>query len=292
MSGMGDINEMIQDLETNQTERLKSKLEAFRRSHIPKKISIAGVEWEYYLSGNGPETLMLLPGLVGVGEMSFEVILAFEQDFQVITPSYPRGVGTTGGLVEGISQILVEEKVYKAHVLGGSYGGMIAQELVRRHPEQIRSLILSHTGGPVKERAKKNRNVIRVLRLLPANMMRSLLRQITRKSLQDAPEQREFWTAYTDDLVSRLGKQDILSRYKSVVDFDLNANYSPTDLDRWHGKILILAGDNDPLAEKETQAELQALYPQAQTHTFQGTGHATSIANLAEYTAVTKKFLH
>jgi pimeloyl-ACP methyl ester carboxylesterase len=269
-------------------------LRHFRMMHPVKHATINGVGWEYLASGNGPEALLILPGLMGVAEMSFQHIMAFEDEYRVIAPSYPFAVKTMDGLVDGIAGILDAQNVRQAHVLGGSYGGMVAQWLVRRYPERVRNLVLSHTGGPRAERAWKNRNFVRVLRLLPMVMVRSLLWAATRKSLEGAPEQRGFWEAYSNEVIVRLKKADLISRYDVVIDFDESANFMPDDLKDWPGRILILEGDNDPIAEapeRENAASLKAAHPQAQVHTFHGTGHVASIARVDEYVGVIKDFL-
>jgi pimeloyl-ACP methyl ester carboxylesterase len=123
------------------------ELVRFRGAHPLKRAGRQGVEWEYIISGRGSEALLILPGLLGFGEMSFQHIQAFEDDYRVIAPSYPFELTTVKQLVAGIVALLDVEGVQRAYVLGGSYGGMVAQCLVRRYPQRVLSLVLSHTGG-------------------------------------------------------------------------------------------------------------------------------------------------
>jgi pimeloyl-ACP methyl ester carboxylesterase len=118
-----------------------------------------------------------------------------------------------------------------------------------------------------------------------------MLKGATRKSLKDAPEQIPFWETYSNEMIARLSKADLISRYQVAVDFDAHAAFTPDDLKAWPGRILILEGDNDPIAEAPARAALKALHPQARVHTFHGSGHVASIAKLAEYVAVIKRFL-
>ena len=263
----------------------------FRAAHPGKHTSAQGVQWDYLASGRGSEALLILPGLLGIGEMSFQHIRAFENDYRVIVPSYPFEIAVVNQMADGIAAILGAEGIQQAHVLGGSYGGMVAQCLVRRYPQRVLSLVLSHSGGPQPNRAATNRKFIALLRLLPMSLLRLMLKGATRKSLKDAPEQIPFWTAYTNEMIARLRKADLISRYQVAVDFDATSAFTPDDLKDWPGRILILEGDNDPIAEAPARAALKALHPQARVHTFQGSGHVASIAKLDEYVAVIKRFL-
>jgi len=278
-------------LYANVPHKEKDQLQRFRATHPVKHATVAGANWEYIACGHGAETMLILPGLLGIGEMSFHHILAFESEYRALAPTYPFDLTTVAQLTEGIAGILDAEGIDRAHVLGGSYGGLVAQCLVRRYPNRVSKLILSHTGGPKLERAEKNKRLIAVLRLLPMGVLRAMLRLATRKSLQDAPEQRAFWVAYSEEMIARLTKADLIARYQIAVDFDATSRFTPDDLKNWPGRILILEGDNDPIAEAPAREALKAFHPQAQRYTFHGTGHVASIAKLDEYVAVIKRFL-
>jgi pimeloyl-ACP methyl ester carboxylesterase len=169
----------------------------------------------------------------------------------------------------------------------------VAQYLVRRYPQRVVSLVLSHTGGPTLRagRAAASRRFIALLRLLPMGLLRLMLRRATRHSFRDTPEQIPFWKAHSNAMIARLTKADLISRYQVAVDFDATSAFTPDDLKDWPGRILILEGDNDPVAEAPARAALKALYPQARVHTFHGLGHAAPIAKLDEYVAVIRRFL-
>ena len=155
----------------------------------------------------------------------------------------------------------------------------------------ILDLVLSHTGGPKSERVEKNRGFIQQLRWLPISLIRAMLRAATRKSMQDASEQRDFWVAYSNELIARLRKEDLISRYLVAIDFDAASHGSPHDLAGWPGRTLILECDNDPIAEAPDRQALKELHAQAIVHTFHGTGHVASIARVDEYVKVIKDFL-
>jgi pimeloyl-ACP methyl ester carboxylesterase len=118
-----------------------------------------------------------------------------------------------------------------------------------------------------------------------------MLRLSMRKSLVDAPKQRGFWQAYSNEMINQITKADLTARYRVAVDFDVSCSFAPEDLKSWPGQILIMEGDDDPVAESRTREALTALYPQARMHTFHGSGHVASIAKPDEYVAVIRGFL-
>ena len=81
----------------------------------------------------------MLPGALGTAESSWQTIGHLAGHYRVIAPSHPP-VATMAELVDGIALILEQEGVPHTHVLGGSYGGFVAQVFVRRHPARVRKL--------------------------------------------------------------------------------------------------------------------------------------------------------
>ncbi len=268
-----------------------NELQEFRRTHPPKTLEWEGARWEYLVGGQGEQVIVILPGLIGIAEMSFQQMRRLEDEYRVLVPSYPFEIKTIAKLVAGLKHVLEVENFECFHLLGGSYGGLIAQRLARACPERVDRLILSHTGGPKPERARQNRKTLLLFRILPMSMLRGVVRQSNSRSFADAPEVAPFWEAYTEEILTWLKKADLIARYQVAADFDATSVFSTDDLKDWPGKILILEGDNDPIAEAGDRQKLKELYPQASVHTFHGSGHIASIARVDEYVGVIKEFL-
>ena len=115
--------------------------------------TVNGIRIHYEVYGQGDPILMINGLSIPAVGWLFQV-RDFSPHYQVITFDN-RGVGETG-LVEGetytmaqmadeAAGLLDQLGVKKAHVLGSSMGGTIAQELTIRHPKRVRSLVLGCT---------------------------------------------------------------------------------------------------------------------------------------------------
>jgi hypothetical protein len=74
----------------------------FRDTHPTTRATVEGIKWEYIACGQGDKALLILPGLFGVGEMSFEHILAFEDAYRLVVPTYPPTITCVPQLIRGI----------------------------------------------------------------------------------------------------------------------------------------------------------------------------------------------
>jgi pimeloyl-ACP methyl ester carboxylesterase len=118
---------------------------------------LEGVSLAYDVEGSG-EPLLMIQGL-GYGRTGWgPAPTLLSQHYTVVTFDN-RGFGgsdvtpgpyTTPQLARDALGLLDEAEIDRAHVLGISLGGMIAQELVLAAPERVRKLVLCSTtaGGP------------------------------------------------------------------------------------------------------------------------------------------------
>lgn len=107
----------------------------------------------YEVAGHG-DPVVLIAGLGAPAVHWALQVKALAPHFQVITLDN-RGVGetdlppdpvyTTPQMADDVAALLRTLKVPRAHVVGASMGGTIAQELALRHPALVRSLVLCCT---------------------------------------------------------------------------------------------------------------------------------------------------
>ncbi len=275
------------DVPADQREALRQ----FRDHYRPNTLRVKGVDWQYLTGGSGEQTILWLVGGLRAADAAFRSIPLLADNFRIIAPDYA-AVNSLAELTEGLAAILEAENIAQAHVLAGSFGGMVAQVLVRRFPKMVGKLILSTTAPPIRAVGIKYQEQMVML----ANLDEAILREGAKQQLFTtiAPPDHEaiFWRAYLNELYTeRQGKADILSTYHCLIDFMLNQQFSPDDLHDWQGRILIINSDNDATFGAEVQTQLQALYPTAQTHTFIGAGHSPGSTRRDEYFALVRTFL-
>jgi pimeloyl-ACP methyl ester carboxylesterase len=267
------------------------QLRKFRETHSYTQRYVRGIRWEYILCGRGEETLLLLPGSPGLGEVAFQLILRFEHIYRIISPGYPAGITTVAGLVDGLVDIMTCEQISQVYIVGGSYSGMIAQQFVRLYPEKVKILVLDHAGVPRRDRTKKYKCYRCVISILPLFIIRSLLKLGKTLSMLSMPVYRSFWNAYFDEIIATLKKEDYLSRVQVCIDFDQNYTFTGDDLLHWPGDMLIIESDNDPYVSSQEREALRALYTKAQVHTFHNTSHFAWATEVEAFLDVIEHFL-
>jgi len=264
---------------------LKELLTEFRVKFPIAEFTHGRATWRYRRGGRGPQALLWLTGALGVGEFAFPYAHHFAQAFRVYIPDYP-SVRSLDACVDGLASLLDAEQIDAADVVGGSFGGMLAQHLVRRHPSRVRSLVLSHTSPPQPSYTRAALVHI-VSSLVPERPYRELFRRRLRVAFTGADP---FWLRYFDSTVDSLSKPEMVSRVLLAAEF-LNLPYASADTASWPGRILILDANDDELMPAQARAGLRALYPQADAYAFSGTGHSAAILHPSEYANVIAHFL-
>ncbi|MDQ2655057.1 MAG: alpha/beta hydrolase [Chloroflexota bacterium] len=108
----------------------------------------------YEVAGEGPP-LLLIAGFSGNTTGWLPVLPALAEHFTLIMfdnrgagrSCVPPGPYTTAQMADDAVALLDHLDVNRAHVLGSSMGGMIAQELALRHPARVDKLILNVTAA-------------------------------------------------------------------------------------------------------------------------------------------------
>lgn len=271
-----------------------AQLEAFRQfrvEHAFKHLPEEDVDWEYYDVGSGQTTRLVLTGALGVPYFDWHHLAHFAQKSRVIDPCYAP-VRTMDALCNGIAGILRHEGIERAHVQGGSYGGFVAQVFVRRYPEMVQSLILSHTQPPYPDddSIKRMEKMLRWMEWMPAGLLRQMMRLTLNRMMPPDKAGNELLLAIYAELLKRLTKDDALSMLSRTVTYQ-HCRFTPDDLAAWPGRILILLSEDDHATPGEVREDLIKLYPQAQIHLFQGSGHTTSWNQADEYRRVIDEFV-
>jgi maspardin len=241
-----------------------------------------------------PEALVLLPG--ALIEPSPELIdrLGVSRR-RVVALTYPAATRMTD-LVDAIAAQLAAAGVRRADMMGSSYGGWVAQCLVRRHPDLVRHLILLHTFALRPTDAWRFRLGIRLWRAIPGSLLRRLLslrvRSMLRPLQKASPAEYDRLTASVSDAIRSPSTADALLRQNEcMLESCSSFAVAPADLARHDGRVLIIESDDDPAIRAGDRARLRAMYPGAKVRTFHGTGHFTAAVAPQAFADAVSEFL-
>jgi pimeloyl-ACP methyl ester carboxylesterase len=266
------------------------RLKAFRAKYPNNELAVAGAQWKYRICGDASRPLLMLPGGELVNDMGFDLVAALAQRFRIVYPAYPR-VPSLDDLADGVAAILKAENIARCTVLGASFGGAVAQCMVRRHPDRIERLILSNTGVPLAHLVRGRKVVNAVLSSIPWPVLKGLMARSVIKLLGAPAAELGFWRAYTNELFDKqLTKADVMANLQIQAEYHARFHFAPGDLAAWPGKIFVIESDND-IFNAERRKALRDTYPQAPVHTFHGAGHAPAFSRASEYLDVLGRFL-
>jgi 3-oxoadipate enol-lactonase len=237
------------------------------------------IELDYERSGSGPP-LLLIMGMSGTaltwGEPFLELL---RRDFELIAYDH-RGVGastpltgaiTIDQLAEDASALLSALELASAHVLGISMGGMIAQELALKHPEQVRTLTLGCTycGGPDRTDGPPW-----VLQQLTEGMMsgdpQRALQAAWKVNVSQAMAENENAYAEFLSLAERraVAVPVIMAQLQACIAHDTS-----TRLQELTMPTLVIHGTEDLMLPVENGRQIASLIPGSRLEIFDGIGH-------------------
>jgi pimeloyl-ACP methyl ester carboxylesterase len=241
-----------------------------------------GINLYYEIHGNG-EPLVLIPGLGYDGWMWHRMIPGLAEHFQVISidnrgsgqSDKPAGPYTAPLLAADVAGLLDAFDLPKAHVMGHSMGGFIAQALAIDYPGRVDRLILSATnfGGP--RHIPITPEAMAVLTDLSGDPLERLRRGIAVSCAPDFaeknPEFVDYWVNYrVQHAIDPAGYQAQLgiglSLLAEAASFEHKLEHVPTP-------TLIMFGEHDKVVPPDNAALLAAKLPRTEVQILPGAGH-------------------
>ena len=124
-------------------------------------VKVGDINLCYEVHGKG-QPLILITGFASAQNLWYSQVRAFSKRYRVVTfdnrgfgkSDKPAGPYTTKMLAGDTIALMDRLGIEKAHILGGSMGGMAAQEIAIEHPRRLDKLILSSTsagGQPLQD---------------------------------------------------------------------------------------------------------------------------------------------
>jgi pimeloyl-ACP methyl ester carboxylesterase len=241
-------------------------------------VSVNGCEFYYEVHGQG-DPLVLIMGLRRNVKWWYRQIPALSQHFQVIAFDN-RGAGRsdkpameysirifaddTAGLMDALD-------ISKAHILGISMGGYIAQELALNYPAKIKSLVLGCTGC----------GGVRAVIMSPERMEKFMANkglspeEILRKDMDIYFS--DHYVAKNPEIIEEFVEISMLHYQPADAffrQFDACQRHDTGDrLNQLSAPTLIMTGDDDPLVPPQNSHVLKDLIAGAELSVFTGGRH-------------------
>jgi len=283
------IAKLYADVPEEAVERLLD----FRRRFPCREVEIGGRRWRFIDTEQGGRVLFIPAGGTTIAEVSFMSIDHLAKGQRVISPDYPP-VDTLQDLFEGYIGLLDHLGIGRFSLMGGSYGGWMAQSLVRAHPERIDKLVLTAIGPPNPENSRQLAWLMPLLRIMPMFALRGLINRSFGRlddSQRTDPDQALLWALVNEVVTYRIGRSDFVAAMRRLIDQTNNYSFSAGDLADWPGSILMLFGTEDPATPAEKRQAMTTLYPQAETIVFEGGQHAIALSHQDTYFKAIDSFL-
>jgi pimeloyl-ACP methyl ester carboxylesterase len=255
------------------------------------QVTVRGAIIAYERAGSGPELILLH----GIGGTPWRHQFAGLADaFTLVAwhaPGYgrsadPDGAWTMAGYAATLGGFLDALSIARAHILGQSWGGVLAQEFAREHAGRVRSLVLSDTtlGGDAARPDALERLQARLHAadtLTPAEFARARAPQLL--AADPSPTIMEEVEATLARMIRPAG-------FRNAAIALAHADTREV-LPRLAVPALVLGGEHDRVTPPPVGTRLIGEIPGAQLVIIPGAGHLPAIEQPERYNAAVRAFL-
>ncbi|MFM2138027.1 MAG: hypothetical protein RJA57_334 [Bacteroidota bacterium] len=239
-------------------------------------------KFNYIEEGSG-EPLVLLHGLFGALSNFKDLIDYFRHHNRVIVPMLPLLEmdilhTSVGGLAKFVHKFLEARDLKDVHLLGNSLGGHVALVHTLKHPERIRSLILTGSSGLFENGMGDS---------YPKRGDYEYIRKKTELTFFDpAMATKELVDEVYAIVNNRMKVIKIIALAKSAIRNNLGE-----ELRRIQQPTLLVWGNNDTITPPFVGKEFNRLIPNSELHFVDKCGHAPMMEVPQEFNAILLKFL-
>ncbi|MEY4057043.1 MAG: hypothetical protein RLZ50_255 [Bacteroidota bacterium] len=239
-------------------------------------------KFNYLEIGEG-ETLLLLHGLFGALSNFSGLIEKFRLTHKVVVPIMPLFDmdllhTSVTGLAKYVEQFIEARGYQNIHLLGNSLGGHVGLVYILKHPEKIKSLILTGSSG-LYENAMGD--------TYPKRGDYEYIKNKTAQTFYDpSVATKELVDEVFEITRNRLKVIKVLALAKSAIRNNLGA-----ELNEIKQPTLLIWGKNDSVTPPLVGEEFNKLIPNSQLHFIDKCGHAPMMEVPDEFNAILEKFL-
>lgn len=255
----------------------------------------------YYETHGAGEPLILIPGFASGAWTWYCQTEELAKDFRVITYD-PRGIAkskieTTSDaeslsmqtFVEDVRQVIDDLKIEKANVMGASFGGFVAQELVLRFPERVNKLILACTTTGGENHVRPDTEILRSFTPDPNLPIGERIKNFFRPAFTDKFNHEN---AAEVEKVCRLRETNEVAEAVYFAQLQGAFSFDTSDaINTVKNETLVLTGDQDRIVPMQNSVNLAERMPNASLKIFENGSHMFFIENAAEFNRAVKDFL-
>ena len=256
------------------------------------------VKIAFNIQGDGPPLVLIMGYRLNSSAWPREFLDSLARRFTVITPDN-RGTGKSDKPLDGyaianlardVLGLLDALGIDRAHILGYSMGGAIAQEFVRQFPERVAGLVLCATMCGGRRAIYARASVLRVMRDLDGLEPEEIARRIWKVTyspsyLADNMEKIEGQMLREIAEPTPLHAADL--QFQAFSDFD-----SSDALPNVRAPTLVLTGDLDQLISPGNSKIIAELIPGAELRILRGIAHRLMWEAAQDCAHIVSDFLH
>lgn len=239
-------------------------------------------KFRYIEEGEG-EPLVLLHGLFGALSNFRDLIEAFRHQYKVVVPMLPLFEldilhTTVGGLAKFVHRFLEARNYKNVHLLGNSLGGHVALVYLLKHPERVKSLILTGSSGLFESGMGDS---------YPKRGDYEYIKKKTELTFYDpATATKELVDEVFEITRNRLKVIKIIALAKSAIRNNLG-----DELAVIKQPTLLIWGNDDAITPPFVAREFNRLIPNSELHFIDKCGHAPMMERPEEFNVILHKFL-
>jgi len=255
----------------------------------------------YYETHGAGEPLILIPGFASGAWTWYCQTAELSKDFRIVTFD-PRGIGRSRiepaadaenlsmrTFVADVLRVLDALEIEKAHILGASFGGFVAQELALRFPERVKKLVLACTTAGGAHHVKPDIEILRSFSpdpdLTPPERIRKFFRPAFSAKF-NAERAAEVEKVCRLREANEVAQAVYLAQLQ--VAFSFNAEHEIGNIEN---EALVMTGDRDEIVPMENSVNLAAKMPNAVLKIIENGSHMFFIENADEFNRIVTEFV-
>jgi 2-hydroxy-6-oxonona-2,4-dienedioate hydrolase len=239
-------------------------------------------KFKFIEEGTG-EPLLLLHGLFGALSNFKDLIEYFKHSYRIIVPMLPLFEldllhTSVGGLQKFVNRFIEARKYDNIHLLGNSLGGHVALVYILKHPERIKSLILTGSSGLFENGMGDS---------YPKRGDKEYIRKKTQLTFYDpAMATEELVNECFEITNNRLKVIKIIALAKSAIRNNLGEELSSIKQ-----PTCLIWGNNDTITPPFVAKEFHKLIPNSEVHFIDKCGHAPMMEVPHEFNRILEQFM-